>query len=76
MERAGIARIDQDDDRCLNLCWKGMYIGSEWDPTVQHGNDRLFWCHKTQNPLGPDNKAVDEYDCNDTRKCYMPLVAE
>jgi hypothetical protein len=71
MERTGIARIDQDTDRCLNLCWKGMYIPSEWDPTVQHCNDRAFWCQKTMQPLGPDGKPVDDYGCNETRGCYV-----
>lgn len=71
MERAGITIID--DDRCDLLRWKGMFIDAEWDPTVPHGNDRLFWCHKTQNCLGPDDKAVDEYECNDGRGCYRPL---
>lgn len=73
MERAGLARIDQDDDRCHNLCWKGMYIEAEWDPTVPHGNDRLFWCHRTMQPVGPDGKLVDDYECNETRNCYKPL---
>ena len=50
-----------------------MFIDAEWDPTVPHGNDRLFWCHKTQNCLGPDDKAVDEYECNEGRGCYRPL---
>ncbi|MCU0248471.1 MAG: hypothetical protein MUC42_18040 [Bryobacter sp.] len=73
MERTSIARIDEDLDRCLNLCWKGMYIEAEWDPTVQHGNDRAFWCQKTFRPLGPDGNPVDEYECNETRGCYVPL---
>jgi hypothetical protein len=71
MERAGITRIDED--RCANLRWKGMFIDAEWDPTVPHGNDRLFWCHKTQNCLGQDGKIVDEYECNEGRGCYKPL---
>lgn len=50
-----------------------MYIEAEWDPTVPHGNDRLFWCHKTMRATGPDGKLVDDYDCNETRKCYQPL---
>lgn len=74
MERTSIPRIDNDEDRCANLCWKGMYIASLWDPSVQHGNDRLFWCSRTQQPLGPDRRAVDEYECNDTRSCYEPLL--
>ena len=71
MERAGLTR--PDEDRCTNLRWKGMFINAEWDPTVPHGNDRLFWCHKTQNCVGPDGRAVDEYECHDARNCYKPL---
>lgn len=71
MERAGITRLD--DDRCLHLSWKGMFIPAEWDPTVPHGNDRLFWCAKTQTCAGPDGKGVDEYECHDGRPCYKPL---
>ena len=58
---------------CHCLRWKGMFIDAEWDPTVPHGNDRLFWCHKTQICLGPDGKSVDEYECNEARGCYKPL---
>ncbi len=44
-----------------------------WDPTVPHSNDRAFWCQHTYNCLGPDNKLVDDYECNPARKCYDPL---
>lgn len=71
MERAGLTR--PDEDRCDNLRWKGMFIDAMWDPKVPHGNDRAFWCHLTQNCLGPDSKVADEYECNETRKCYKPL---
>ena len=43
------------------------------DPTVQHGNDRIFWCVHTQNCLGPDGKVADDYECNETRGCYKAL---
>lgn len=71
MIRAGLSR--PDDDRCDNLCWKGMYIDAIWDPTVQASNDRLYWCQKTQLPLGPDGKGVDEYECNEARNCFKLL---
>lgn len=61
-----------DEDRCESLRWKGMYIQAEWDPTVPHAGDRLFWCHKTQKCLGPDDRIVDDYECNPTRRCYKP----
>ena len=71
MERAGVTR--PDDDRCDLLRWKGMFIESSWEPSWAHSGDRLFWCHKTQNCLGPDGKVVDEYDCNETRNCFKAL---
>ena len=62
-----------DDDRCTNLRWKGMYINTVWDATAQQGTDHIYWCQKTQKPLGPDGKSVDQYECHDGRKCYLPL---
>jgi len=70
-ERSSLTRID--DDRCDNLRWKGLYIDAEWDETVPHSGDRLFWCHKTQQCLGPDGKLVDDYECNPARGCYKPF---
>jgi hypothetical protein len=70
-ERSSLTRID--DDRCDNLRWKGMYVEAEWDPSVPHSGDRLFWCHKTQQCVGPDGKLVDDYECNPARKCYKPF---
>jgi hypothetical protein len=71
MERSSVTNID--DDRCANLLWKGIFIEAEWDPDMPHSGDRNFWCHRTQNCLGPDGKVVDDYDCNETRVCYRPL---
>jgi hypothetical protein len=71
MEQPGLTIID--DDRCDSLRWKGMFIDAAWEETVPHSNDRLFWCLKTQNCLGPDGKAVDEYECHPERGCYQPL---
>lgn len=70
-ERAGLTRIGSD--RCANLRWKGLYVEAEWDPSVPHGNDRSFWCDQTQICIGPDAGLVDEYECNETRKCYREL---
>ena len=71
MERPGLTNITQD--RCESLRWKGLFIEAVWDPTIQHSNDRAFWCAHTCNCLGPDNKAVDEYECNPARGCYSAL---
>jgi hypothetical protein len=69
MERAGYGKLDLD--RCSNLMWKGMFVLSESDQP--HSNDRLFWCHKTQQCTGPDGKLADDYECNETRDCYREL---
>ena len=52
---------------------KTVHIEAEWDPTVPHSGDRLFWCQTTQQCLGPDGKTVDDYECNPARKCYKPF---
>ena len=69
MERSGLGR--PDDDRCSSLAWKGMYVFSE--SIFPHSNDRLFWCDKTQQCLGLDGKLVDDYECNETRSCFVAL---
>ena len=60
-----------DEDRCSNLAWKGMYVLSESE--IPHSNDGLYWCHSTQQCVGPDGKGVDHYECNEMRKCYKAL---
>ena len=70
MEYAGMNIID--DDRCEYLRWKGMYVDKDHDPKLASG-DRLFWCHKTQNCLGPDGKLADDYECSVGRSCYRAL---
>jgi hypothetical protein len=69
MEFASSARIEED--RCQWLRWKGMFVLSE--SSIPHSGDRLFWCHKTQQCIGPDAKLADDYECNETRGCYDAL---
>ena len=70
MERQPLSVVGQD--RCANLCWKGLYIDAVWDPTVPQ-SERIYWCQHSYNCLGPDGKAVDEYECNPSRACYKSL---
>lgn len=62
-----------DLDRCQNLQWKGLFTQTSEDPEEVHAADGLFWCHTTQQCVGPDGKVVDNYECNETRPCYKPL---
>ena len=61
------------EERCANIRWKGLYIDPETDYAIQQGDERIFWCVKTQLNLGPDGKLVDTYECNPCRGCYKPL---
>ncbi|MGA2149115.1 MAG: hypothetical protein ABSH49_29605 [Bryobacteraceae bacterium] len=71
MERDGLTHVRVN--RCEKLRWKGMYIETVWDPTVQPSNDQSFWCQHTYKCLGPDGKAVDEVECNPARECFVEL---
>jgi len=71
MERPGLTKVSIN--RCEKLRWKGLYIEAEWDPTIQHSNDRSFWCQHTWTCLGPDGKIVDEFECSPARPCYVQL---
>jgi hypothetical protein len=57
-----------DEERCQWIRWKGMFVLSESESP--RSGDRLFWCHKTQQCIGPDAKIADDYECNETRPCY------
>lgn len=62
-----------DEDRCFNLRWNGMFFSSAGGEKSPHSTEHAYWCHLTQTCLGPDSKTVDEYECNETRKCYKAL---
>jgi hypothetical protein len=56
---------------CAHLRWKGMFVGSHDDPTVQRGGGGLFWCLFTQNCLGPDGAVAEPGNCDQPgRACY------
>jgi len=50
-----------------------MLIGEVQDVYVPHQTDHVYWCHLSQNCLGPDSRIADGYECNETRKCYQAL---
>ena len=71
MEYPGLTIIG--NERCNNLRWKGLFVEAQPDPTLQHGDDRSFWCLETQICFGPDGDSVNETACNPSRSCYKPL---
>ena len=71
LEYSGLALIQTE--RCDHLRCKGMYVDAIWDPSVPHAGDRLFWCHQTQQCVGPDGKVADDEVCTAERACYKTL---
>lgn len=58
---------------CLHLRHKMMYCDERHAAPglVDDGSDtRVFFCIKTQDPLGPDAKAACPSDCTPGRVCY------
>jgi hypothetical protein len=55
-------------DLCPSLRWKGQFILTEPDPTVQSSNEGLFWCLHTQNCIGPDGKLAEPGNCSSLRR--------
>ncbi len=56
---------------CPSLRWKGMFIWTEHDETVQRSNTGSFWCFHTQNCLGPDGQVAEpEFCCSAERGCH------
>ena len=53
---------------CPGLRWKGQFISSAHDPTVQRSNDGLYWCIYTQTCIGPDGGLAEPGNCHSSRR--------
>jgi hypothetical protein len=69
---------------CLNLrCKEMFYKDVHAAPTEReleerklygHWDNRSYWCHCTQTPVGPDNRIVDWKSCSQAdRSCFTGL---
>ena len=64
---------------CLNMRHKLMYCDERHatpglvDP---HSETRVFFCAKTGDGLGPDDKPVHPEDCHGGRGCYCSPLPE
>lgn len=58
---------------CMNLRHKLMYVDerhSQRGMVDVNSDTRVFWCAKTQDPLGPDKQSVGPDTCSNGRNCY------
>ncbi len=64
---------------CLNMRHKLMYCDERHavPGTVDaNSSTRIFFCIRTCDPLGPDNKPVHPEDCHAGRDCYCSPLPE
>ena len=54
---------------CKHLQSKEMFYETATPPGDEHGSG-IFWCARTQNCLGPDNKPAETEGCLPERRCY------
>jgi hypothetical protein len=62
------------ENRCDHLRWKGLFVDTEDEAGREHHPpDRIFWCLKTQQCVGPDGSIVGARQCAPTRDCFRPF---
>ena len=65
----------QEAPMCSELRCKGMYVSNPAvteDAMIIPGDTTLWWCEKTQGPIGPDSDSVHRSVCTPSRSCYRP----
>lgn len=68
-----IPQLVKVTDRCDHLRWKGLFVDTEDSGREHHPPDRIFWCLKTQQCVGPDGNVVGAHECSASRDCYKPF---
>ncbi len=60
-----------NQSHCRHLRHKGMYVLSVPEPTEFHDayDATVYWCTRTQKPLGPDGRPARADACRDGRDC-------
>ena len=58
--------------RCGRLRAKGMYVsGREDRSSVLPYDATIWWCARTQTPVGPDDRPCEAESCSDPRRaCF------
>ncbi len=72
---------DEDEPHpcCEGLRCKSMYYRTDERPGLLHDEEAMgYWCHKTTQPMGPDNKMASHRNCQPGRECFMqgPIPAK
>jgi len=62
-------------DTCMHLRHKLMLLDERHESAglVDESSDtRVYWCKKTAEALGPDDRPVDPGSCDRCRACFVP----
>ncbi|NOG52857.1 MAG: hypothetical protein HND57_00770 [Planctomycetes bacterium] len=63
---------------CVHVRHKMMYVDqNQMTPgrVDDSSSTRVFWCNKTMDPLGPDDRPVTPRLCHANRTCYCHFEA-
>lgn len=55
---------------CQALRAKGFYVFTEAPEPISEAQTAVWWCVKTQRPVGPDGDAVHRSFCDASRPCF------
>lgn len=56
---------------CRNLRCKSMFYRADERPGLLHASTTMsYWCHCTNDHLGPDEKPVGHPACQEGRSCH------
>lgn len=62
--------VENTEELCRRLRWKGMFVDAEPDPSVPNTSDGFCWCTHTMNCLGPDGLVASREGCGRGRSCH------
>ncbi len=56
---------------CVHLRSKTMFCRADERPGLLHASDAItYWCHLTNEDLGPDERAASHAACQPGRSCH------
>lgn len=63
---------------CVNLRSKNMYTDVDSEPDRVRGDStdmtEIFWCIRTMQAFGPDDRLCDADTCRPGRECFKGLL--
>lgn len=70
-----MATLTRKPPVCKNLRTKVSYVPADRSPDYlrESSPTAQYWCLRTMQSLGPDDRVVCPEECQTGRKCFVPL---